>query len=321
MILAYLDWNVFDALSKLDENNKQIKAYVSIISLIAQKKVIAPYSNAHISDVYRGYLKNADYIKNDLSIIKRLTNNFCIVQYWGEDSARYHYRNPVDFFVSMADDTLLSRKSFAQVLTTNNDMPLIDSLWEQIKIFLKTEKLHANFKEIYHQAPIFDSIFTQSKLHMNLFSLCEDIYNFSYRIQQDYALYKDFRKYLTQVQIKFPKYAKQIKQSSMIDIPKHLSWDSLFEEMKPNYKSSNNLAFDRIIHLFTTTDLKGYQKDERFANMIDDALHTFYAAHCEYFVTNDKRCMDKAKLVYEKLGIKTIVSTPEEFVRNISDVV
>jgi hypothetical protein len=70
--------------------------------------------------------------------------------------------------------------------------------------------------------------------------------------------------------------------------------------------------------LFTKTDLKGYSSDERFANMIDDGLHCFYVAHCDYFVTIDRRCSDKSKRVYKTLKISTEVMNPDEFINNIS---
>ncbi|WP_235526197.1 hypothetical protein, partial [Pedobacter sp. Leaf216] len=102
-------------------------------------------------------------------------------------------------------------------------------------------------------------------------------------------------------------------ESNLSGKPKYLTWDELWEHASPKFKDSANLDYDKIMKLFTTTDLKGYRQDERFANMIDDALHCFYAAHCDYFITIDKRCADKARLVYEKLGISTAVYSPDQF--------
>ncbi len=60
--------------------------------------------------------------------------------------------------------------------------------------------------------------------------------------------------------------------------------------------------------------MKGYQPDERFSNLIDDALHTFYGAHCDYFVTMDKRCLAKAKKIYGDLKIASKAVSLSEFV-------
>ena len=152
-----------------------------------------------------------------------------------------------------------------------------------------------------------------------MLALCEDILSFSMLIKTDYALYKNFRKYLTGAQQKFPTLANINKATQQISSrPASLTWDELWEKAMPAFKPAPNQAYDRIVHLFTTTDLKGYRADERFANLIDDALHSFYAAHCGYFITLDKRCADKAQKVYETLKIPTQVLDPQEFMKHLS---
>jgi hypothetical protein len=88
----------------------------------------------------------------------------------------------------------------------------------------------------------------------------------------------------------------------------------LLDEVKIENKTVTNSKYDKIFDTFFKFDLKGYKADERFSNMIDDGLHTAYAAHCDYFITNDERCKHKAIKTYERLQIKTKVMTAEEFV-------
>lgn len=71
----------------------------------------------------------------------------------------------------------------------------------------------------------------------------------------------------------------------------------------------------KIIETFYKYDLKGYKSDGNFNNMFDDSLHTFYGAHCNFFVTNDDRCKYKAEKTYERLQIKTIVIKASEYNR------
>lgn len=54
----------------------------------------------------------------------------------------------------------------------------------------------------------------------------------------------------------------------------------------------------------STNTIKGYKSDANFNNMFDDGLHTFYASHCDVFITNDVRCKYKAEQTFEKLNIK-----------------
>lgn len=58
-------------------------------------------------------------------------------------------------------------------------------------------------------------------------------------------------------------------------------------------------------------------KEKTLMNIDTDASHVFYAAHCDLFVTADKKLRDKAKAVYARYGIQTNVIKPEEFVHFI----
>ena len=49
--------------------------------------------------------------------------------------------------------------------------------------------------------------------------------------------------------------------------------------------------------------------------MFDDSMHTFYGAHCDYFVTNDDRCKYKAEQTFKKLKINTVVIKADEIGR------
>ena len=320
MIYAYLDWNVFNRIEKNGSENDilQKDIYSSIESAIQKGTIISPYSNAHMNDLHRGFLKNPDFIEGHLSTIERLTKNLCIVQYWGEKEAKWHYRDPREFFNSTVEEIDQTAESFSQLLTRFDD-PLITVLGKLKNEILRMQPVDKKFKDIYRVDPVFNLIYPRTKIEMNMLAMCEDLYDFSFRIKRDFTLYKTFRKFLIQFRMKYPQYQKLLQkfQTDIIGSPKHLSWDELWDQARPAYKESSNPVYDKIINLFTSTDLKGYRQDERFANLIDDALHTFYGAHCQYFVTIDDRCYDKAKLVYQKLKIPTLIMKPEEFINSI----
>lgn len=315
-IYVYLDWNIFNKIEKLDELSEDERdAYSSIKNIILYEKIVTPYSNAHMSDLARGYLKNPEFGKGHLSNITFLTNNLCIVQYWGESKATWHYRDPQEFLDSTIKESEGITKSFGELLYMDGE-PLLNSMWSLQKMVMRLQPVDEKFKEIYKVEPVFNQMFPRTKVEMNMLAMCEDLFQFSTRIKTDYVLYRNFQKYLTQLRLKMPQYQKLLlkNQREVLALPQYLSWDKMVDDNVQKLKSTSpNAAYDRIVNEFTSTDLKGYSQDERFANMIDDALHTFYAAHCDYFVTIDKRCSDKAKKVYEKLKIKTIVVNPTEF--------
>lgn len=66
---------------------------------------------------------------------------------------------------------------------------------------------------------------------------------------------------------------------------------------------------DKICSIFNILDLIGFWKDKKSSrsNMarIYDALHSYYACGCNVFVTNDERCVPKAKVAYSLYNIGT----------------
>lgn len=317
--IVYLDWNIFNKLEHLDADAPNV--YSMVDEMITSGQFSAPFSNAHINDLYRGYCKDQQYTKGHLDNIRRLTAGLCITQYWGEKKAKWHLRDPEEFLNATIEDNDGISPSFAELLVVDDD-PVLSLLKETQLDLLKLQPVAPAFAKIYATNPIFYSMYPRTKNEMNMLALCEDIYSFSFKIKHDFTLYKQFRKFLNETRLKFPEYAKLINETEqkVTDPPKYLSWDSMWEtlELSTKSKTSHNPDYDKIVSLFTTTDLKGYRQDERFANLIDDALHCYYAGHCDYFITLDKRCYDKAKLVFDKLEITTKVFLPDEFVASIN---
>ena len=96
---AYIDLNIFDRLEKRDKLEQSEKIlYQTLFSLLTDKHILTAYSNAHLNDLFRGYQKNPTYIDGHLANIKSFTDNLCICQYWGENTAKLHYRDIFDFF-------------------------------------------------------------------------------------------------------------------------------------------------------------------------------------------------------------------------------
>jgi hypothetical protein len=308
MITVYLDWNVFNKLEKvseLDESEKYV--FVKLGELISNGTILCPYSNAHISDLHRGYLKNPNFIKGHITTLERFTGKLCLVQYWGAKEVKWHYRSPGEFLQSTIDESSQTGESFSSLQKMEGE-PVLNSLVDLRNSTMKQIKIPDSFTKIYEVDPFFSYMYPRTKIEMNQLALCEDLFAFSHRIKSDYVFYKNYRKLLSQFKAKYPQIRQTIikAESTLTAQPKHISWDDQWDEIDLGYKSSNP-TFDKIFDLFTKTDLKGYRQDERFANLIDDALHTFYGAHCDYFITLDSRCFDKAVKIYQKLNIQTKV--------------
>jgi hypothetical protein len=299
---AYIDLNIFDRLEKLDKLDQPEKVlYQTLFSLLTDKHILTAYSNAHLNDLFRGYQKNPTYIDGHLANIKSFTDNLCICQYWGESTAKWHYRDIFEFFKEKVTEWEFEPNSYDDLF---KDEPLMQQAIELYKIIT----LHSEFKKGYVE-PMFGIMFPLSKIHNNQYALQSDIYNFQSRLKSDYGLYKSFRTYLLTSLHKIKNNKELIKSvnSNFKDLPKHLELVDIFDAYTPDNKTSDNSMYSRIIDVFFKYDLAGYKGDGHFNNMFDDALHTFYAAHFDYFITNDDRCKYKAEKTFDKLKIKTIV--------------
>jgi hypothetical protein len=312
MIYVYFDWNVFDRIEKKDTLEKsQREVYSKIEQLILDKKIISPYSNAHINDLLRGYSNNPSFIPNHLNTLMRLTNMLCIAQYWGNSKTTWHYRNVEDFFNEALEDNGVVAKSFCDLIPFNGG-----GLVDQLHALLRSTPVPENFKEIYKASPIFELMFFRTKKEMNLLSMCEDLYDFSNSIKKDYSLYKSLRTYFNQTKAKLKNHQNFFTQidKGTRDIPKYLDFDESWEKYSLKTKTSDNTEYQKITDTYFKIDFKGFKSDDRFSNMIDDSLHVFYGAHCDYFITLDDKCHYKAAETYHKLGINTKAMNPTEFV-------
>jgi hypothetical protein len=268
MKIVYLDWNVFNKIEKIETlNSDEQIIYKTIKDLSFGNQAVFPYSNAHINDIHRGFLKNPTFIPEHLNTLTTLTNNLCIVQYWTKDNVVWHCRRPSEFLESRIDESTYDGESFAELL--KSDDPYINSIIDIKNNLLKSIPIDKSFKLIYLQDPIFNLIYPRTKISMNMLALCEDIYIFNYSIRKDYSLYKKFRKYFNETKLKFPQLRNMISEiDKNSDTPKYLTWDdawSIAEDYLPAYNSSNKL-YDRVIDLYLKTDLKGYKSDEKYAN-------------------------------------------------------
>jgi hypothetical protein len=312
MTYVYLDWNVFDRIEKKDNlSEEQRDVFSKIEQLISDCKIICPYSNAHINDLIRGHSNNPNYIPKHLETLKRLTKNLCIVQYWGNTQTTWHYRDVAEFFNSALEDKEVTVKPFSKLMD-----------WDETGLFnkrldiLRLTPIPSNFKEIYKANPIFNLMFPRTKTEMNMLALCEDLYDFSTNATKDYSLYKSLRIFINQSRVKLKNQRKMLKEidKGISELPTYLNLDDAWEKYAPKNKTSDNPEFQKITDTYFKIDFRGYKSDEKFSNLIDDSLHVFYGAHCDYFVTIDDKCHYKAAETYHKLGIATIPMKPNEFI-------
>lgn len=316
--VLYLDWNILNKLwSPSSQSEKDRVFFLKLEEAIEINAILVPYSNAHIRDLSRGVTKRPEFAKPHVETIRRATSSLCITQYWSEQEVRWHYRDPSEFLDTTLNDKDFAAGSFSELFDNPewDDMGALAGLHKVTMNILGLQQLPPSFKKCFQADPIFLIMFPKARVENTMKALCEDIYVFSRTIMSDHALYKHFRKFLNSAKAKSMEVRKMETQISgtFESKPSRLTWDEMWEQAGAKSAMSKNKDYDRIIDLYTRTDLKGYSPDERFSNLIDDALHTFYGAQCDYFLTLDNRCLAKAKKVYAELNIQSKALSLTEF--------
>jgi hypothetical protein len=307
----YFDLNIFDRIEKkenLEENERNL--YTKWENLVLSGQIVVPYSNAHLNDLFRGFQKNPNYIDGHLDNIERLTKNLCICQYWGNKNTVWHFREIREFFNEKNTEWEFEPNSFDELFDSDLGIPNPLLLYKMIP-------LPKEWKLGYQQDPMFGIMYPKSKTENNMYALMEDIFNFQSRLKSDFSLYKSFKANLMRSINKLKNNKEMLKaiKQNFKDLPKHLDIFEISDLYGPKSKTSENVNYSKLIETFYKYDLKGYKTDGNFNNMFDDSLHTFYGAHCDYFVTNDDRCKYKAEKTYERLKINTIVIKANEIDR------
>lgn len=325
MEYIYLDLNVFDRLEKFDKLTPQeAEYYKCILDCLESGEYNTLYSDAHINDLIRAHnnsLEDLTKFNNHLQYISGLTNNQCICLYGGHTDVKFEPRDISEFFHASLEDSKVDYGSFDSLLGDSSQISntLID-LMEKLKNLLGG----AITPEIIEKAleyPFYQKILSKTSETMDGTNLPDDILTASTKLE-DPKIYRELKNLLNPNNlndfIKALPESQQLSKKELKEIFQNFDLNAAFEQYAPKTKTSENLWYDKITNLYAQIDFKGFKTDKYFANMLDDANHTFYGAHFPIFITNDDGCHYKATEVYKHFGIPTKVMKPSEFYEHVN---
>lgn len=317
MLRIYLDTNL---LTKIDRDEhalfKQcLLNYSDYLNIV--------YSSAHITDLEKS--SNSDLTLKDLTTIKFYSENQCLAKYWGEENIRYDIRDPVEFYESSRDSSINIKESIDNF---NNEC-------DKLGIENPLNKLNLNFKNSFDELDLIQSqdgaiLFKRFKEHLTFQALFDDISE----IFKQSLNSNDYLKKVREIWDKqLPrKIIGNVKAENVIgylneELPKtdfKKSFDELtLDSLKLRFKDESYSFFDWFVSRYNTLDIVGYKSDNKSStlNIVADGFHAFYAAHCDILVSEDKRFRDKATVIYEETGVKTLIFSEKDFCSNIDDLI
>ncbi len=132
---------------------------------------------------------------------------------------------------------------------------------------------------------------------------------------------KNFNIYRTQIIQELGIDKRQLNNFSTKDAISHIN-HVLNNKLLKGFKDIIDLAginlHQRIATIFNFLDVIGYWKDKKnlksdLARMYD-STHVYFSTECDFFISNDKRARNKAKVAFEIYNIKTQVRSFEELI-------
>lgn len=322
MTRIYLDWNIITNLIGPERiSDKGLQEEFLLIKRVFENPdldLVFPFSNAHLKDLMKSYEKGErERVANSLTYLSELSNNVCLTQYWNEKIAKWHIREPFEFFNSMLEENSGSFNSWEDILKPLKELG-IDKLFD----LYKYQPHGIDFEQIELHSPLFASLFPRARVENNMQAAIHDIFEILTKINSNPIIYKELRKLFKDgldLDSNISNFENTIEQLNEY-LPKTLLNKSFTELYEMNNKrNTKNKDYDKVIGLYMQLDFVGYNSDKlteknQYNNIFNDALHCFYAAHCEFYLTNDNRNYKKSKAVYESEGIGTHVFKTNEFI-------
>lgn len=330
MIKIYLDWNVFTTLNQIQniENQEEKIIFETMLNIVTntEAKIVVPFSNAHLNDLMKSYKKGErERVYQALNFISLVTQNVCLSQYWNEQNSKWHIRNPNEYFESLLEDeeenSLISIESITSTLSEYG----MGNIFEMYKLIPH----NINFEQFEDSNIPFLSYLKRAQTENSMYAVIEDVFEIFNEIKNNPSAYNELRSSFTD-NIKLDPNVNNV--SNVIELldktmPKTMlnkSFTELYVE-NDRTETSKNKDYSKITGIFMQLDFVGYGSDKlneknKYDNLFNDALHCFYGAHCDFFITSDKKTIRKTKAVYQSEEINTLVLKPREFIEFLQEI-
>lgn len=316
MIKIYIDWNV---MSQMKNSNHK-----DLYQVLANEKFFIPYSTSHIGDIFSSYKETEEqnnYINSDLDFISTLTRNTCLFN--DGKNILMDFSSPHELFQQRVEQRDLfqdiSIQGLSKIFDDNETTKGLGKIFiNQLKSISLTPLINAiNNPDNEEQMGLLFPGLSQNPTYEGLFN------SFGEMVKglNEEEKYNDLRKLL--------QYGVGINRDKIFnnDDPYKII-DNAHQKLNINLKQHIDNTkngpewFNEIANEYIQLDMHGYQEDnintkkgrkETFKNTTEDAFHTAFASTCHFYVLNDNKAYNKTIQLFKKLGIRTSVLKPDEF--------
>jgi hypothetical protein len=329
MIRVYLDWNVISSL--------KTPGFSEVMKFITENKsaLLFPYSPAHFTDLMKGFSENNTLLNKDISTLEYLSSN----HFLGWDSNNHKIKpsivNVRDYFKwekeqGSIEELLDFRKLFDEIDDSAEEygIPKVGNLLKSI-LELTPINLQANSEN----SRMIQKAFPELNAESNMWDIAEKIGPLAQKLVKDGSFYKSLRNDIAEYGFKLePNSSNWNIDEVLKNINNFLSTNNVemtySEYIKKSFEWRKEPAdqFEYYNTAYLTLDLIGYKPDklpkssDSMQNINADGQHSFYGAHCDFFVTMDKKLGIKSKVLYKEFDVSTKVIHINELIEHISHV-
>jgi hypothetical protein len=323
MIKVYLDWNVMSGM----KNNY----FPELSNLILNKdKFLLVYSTSHIGDIFASIKNHSEeeqrLIREDLDYITHLTDDFCLVNNSKEVTlSKYEPGELLDDRIREA--SMFQNFSLDSLFSSVEENDPMFGLVNSMKNMISSIPLDIAFKETFENpesAAMLNKMFPGLKEDQTMNGFFKSFGQMFHNMNETED-YKDLRNMVQQIGINSGHFNENKNPFEIIDNAykktgiDNFNVDQYFDKTKNAPEWFNDITNEYVkldMHGFKADKVKVTDKEKNtFKNTTEDASHSAFASRCEFYITNDDKNYHKAKAVFQKLGIYTIVLKPSEFIQ------
>lgn len=324
MIRVYLDWNIFSYLKRLGDIEEP---YISLKKILQSYSdvLLIPYSFAHLNDLSVSYKQGGKGMEMsivDLENLKILSKDQALIYDYKKGITEARVYDIKEYFFYLIENNTEIPTTFSGLF--ENDFYDIEEDAEFKELLRKIREPIFNFGigGIPDNMEFVEKYFEEFIDNPNFENLFNGFLNFFENLTSDNKLYAGLRNsFLDDYNLR---HNYKESQDALHDIDKKLlnsPYKKKFEELVKHVLSLkgdiNEKSYKEIFTThFLALDYLGFYSDKKFTNLIQDSFHSFFGAHCDFFITDDNNTYQKSKLIYKHFNIETVVCKSDEFIAN-----
>lgn len=313
---VYLDWGVVSNLKKPE--------YADIKEFLLSNKGILffVYSTAHFEDAMRS--RGDERLMRDIQTLESLVDNHLLA--FNKKTAHPYLSTPTEYYQNNKDRDLDVVPDFAELVSSvGQDFPSLGGLLQSFLNFpipipnaAREQKLIGMMLPDLPDVPTLGDILHSSTTFVN-------------KMMGDKEYYKSYRSSIRSTGFTLDENSGNWKSDEVVPNisaqMKKIGIDKTFQEfVQAGFGNKDKVSdFEFFIAAYSLLDMIGYKSDKlpksmNAMNSVNtDAQHAYFAAFCDYLVTQDSHLASKARALYSEFGISTKVISPANIIAELEE--